>query len=520
MILHAHLPYVRHPEYDSFLEENWLFEAITETYIPLLTVMRGLVRDGVPFRITFSMTPTLVTMLEDDLLISRYLRHLDRLIELAGREVERTAEDPAFNSLARFYLKEFQRARETLFEIEGGRIVRAFRKLQDSGAIEIMASCATHAYLPLIRNNPRSVRAQVLEGTRNYAAAFGRPPRGFWLPECGYFPGVEEFLAEAGIRYFVLDSHGLLNADPQPRFGVYAPVFCPNGVAAFGRDPESSKQVWSAKEGYPGDYDYREFYRDIGFDLNIDYIRPYIHPGDIRINTGIKYYRITGPGDHKEPYAPSRAIEKAAIHAGNFMFNRERQAEYLAGAMNCPPLIVAPYDAELFGHWWFEGPRFLDFLARKIAFDQNTIALTTPSEYLEAFPVHQVCRPAASSWGYNGFNEIWLNGANDWIYRYLHAAAGRMEEMAAGAGRRAAGIKRRALNQAARELMLAQASDWAFIMKAGTTVEYAKRRVENHMARFGFLADGIERGKVDRRKLEALEEMDAIFPDLDYRLYA
>ena len=159
----------------------------------------------------------------------------------------------------------------------------------------------------------------------------------------------------------------------------------PEGPAVFGRDWESSKQVWSCGRRLPGDYDYREFYRDIGYDLEYEYIRPYLKDG-IRCNTGIKYHRITGPGNHKEPYNPRRALDKAAEHAGNFMFNREKQVEYLASKMDRRPIIVAPYDAELFGHWWFEGPAWLDFLIRKIAYDQDVIKLTTPSRYLTEYP--------------------------------------------------------------------------------------------------------------------------------------
>ena len=203
------------------------------------------------------------------------------------------------------------------------------------------------------------------------------------MPECAYAPGVDEILKENGLKYFFTDTHGILYASHRPRFGIFAPIFCPTGVAAFGRDVESSKQVWSTMEGYPGDYNYREFYRDIGHDLDYEYIKDYIHPDGIRIHTGIKYYKITGKVDlsQKEPYNPGAALAKAAEHAGNFMFNRQHQINYLAGLMDRPPLIVAPYDAELFGHWWYEGPAWLEYLIRKIAFDQNDIELLTPSDY-------------------------------------------------------------------------------------------------------------------------------------------
>jgi 1,4-alpha-glucan branching enzyme len=276
-----------------------------------------------------------------------------------------------------------------------------------------------------------SVRAQVKVAVSHYEGVFGRKPRGIWLPECGYHPGHDEILKEAGIKFFIADSHGVLHGTPRPKYGVFAPVYCKgSGVACFARDLESSKQVWSSVEGYPGDYNYREFYRDIGFDLEYDYIRPYIHPDGIRINTGIKYYRITGTSNYKEPYNPYWAREKAAEHAGNFMFNRQKQVEYLYDFMQKKPIILSPYDAELFGHWWFEGPQWLGFLIRKIVFDQGDIKLITPSEYLEENPRNQVITPSLSSWGWKGYSEMWLQGSNDWIYRHLHKASLRMTELA------------------------------------------------------------------------------------------
>ncbi|MGE5587723.1 MAG: glycoside hydrolase family 57 protein [Clostridia bacterium] len=519
LVLHAHLPYVRHPEHPDFLEETWLFEAITETYIPLIKVFQGLVRDGIEFRITMSITPPLASMLLDPLLQERYLRHVGKLIELAEKEVERTRWLPGFNENARMYRDRFYEARHVFEDVYGRNILTAFKELEARGRLEIITSGATHGYLPLMEICREAVRAQINVAADFHERAFGRRPTGFWLPECGYNPGDDWFLKEHGIRYFITDAHGVLLASPRPRYGVFAPVYCESGVAAFGRDMESSKQVWSAREGYPGDYDYREFYRDIGYDLDYDYIRPYIHPSGTRINTGIKYYRITGKTHDKEPYNRQRALEKAAIHAGNFMFNREKQIEYLASVMDRKPIVVAPYDAELFGHWWFEGPEWLDFLIRKTACDQKTIALTTPGDYLGVYRRNQVSTPSLSSWGYKGYNEVWLEGSNDWIYRHLHRAAERMVELARTYPA-ADGLLRRALNQAARELLLAQSSDWAFIMKTGTMVSYAVRRTKEHVWRFTKLYHDIRSGAIDEPWLAEIEYRDNIFPHIDYQVYA
>jgi 1,4-alpha-glucan branching enzyme len=348
----------------------------------------------------------------------------------------------------------------------------------------------------------------------------GQPPQGIWLPECGYAPGVDKILKENGIKFFFTDSHGVLYASHRPRFGIFAPIYSPSGVAAFGRDIESSKQVWSTQEGYPGDYNYREFYRDIGYDLDYEYIKPYIHPDGIRIHTGFKYYKITGKVDlsQKEPYNPRAANDKAAEHAGNFMFNRQHQIRHLASMMDRPPMIIAPYDAELFGHWWFEGPAWLEYLIRKIAFDQDEIELLTPSEYLKRFPCNQVAVPCSSSWGNKGYHEVWLSGANEWIYRHLHMAASMMVDMT-NRYPDAKSLLRRALNQAARELMLAQSSDWAFIMSTGTMVEYAVKRTKIHLNNFFRLHDEITGNRIDEGWLSELEYRDNIFPNIDYGWY-
>jgi 1,4-alpha-glucan branching enzyme len=521
LVLHAHLPFVRHPEYDDFLEEDWLYEAITETYIPILEVFDGLERDGVDWRMTMSVTPTLAAMLADPLLQYRYVRHIDNLIALAAKEVERTRWEPEFQGLARMYHARFQRARDVFVNQYGNNLLAGFRRFFELGKLEIITCAATHGFLPLMTHNQNAARGQIEIGAREFQRHFGRRPQGIWLPECGYIPGVDELLRDAGIRYFFTDTHGVLFAEPRPRYGIYAPIMCPkSGVAALGRDAESSKQVWSAIEGYPGDYNYREFYRDVGFDLDYEYLKPHLHQNGIRSHLGMKYFKITGRTENKQPYNPQAALEKAAEHAGNFMFNREKQIEWLSGAMDGrPPLIVAPYDAELYGHWWFEGPDWINFLLRKMHYDQQTVKTITVPEYLDRHPRLQMSQPVFSSWGYKGYCEVWLEGSNDWIYRHLHEGADRMVELARGNGEPSS-VRRRALNQAARELLLAQSSDWAFIMKTGTMVEYAVQRTRDHVNNFNHLYEQLKHNDIDEPWLTEIERRHNLFPDMDYRLFA
>jgi 1,4-alpha-glucan branching enzyme len=518
--LHAHLPWVRHPEFEDFLEEDWLYEAVSETYLPLLRVLDRLADEGIPFRLSMTVSPPLVAMLRDELLVSRYARRLDQLCELAGKEVHRTRHEPAFHATALHTQREYGELRHLFHERYHRDLVAAFRRLEEAGRLEIVTSGATHAFLPLYQRQPESVRAQVGAAVAHHRRHFGRDPAGIWLPECGYYPGLDAILAEQNLRYFFVDTHGVTDATPRPRYGAYAPVYTPSGPAAFGRDPESSMQVWSAEAGYPGDPEYREFYRDIGWDLDLDYVRPYVQPTGQRKSVGIKYHRITGKTPHKEPYHPGRARERAAAHAGNFLYNRERQIEHLASRMGgVRPIVVAPYDAELFGHWWYEGPIFLEFLVRRAALDQPTFRLATPGDYLRENPEQQICTPPLSSWGSGGYGGVWLDGSNDWVYRHLHQATERMIAVARDYTAPTE-IERRALAQAARELMLAQSSDWAFIMKTGTMVDYAIRRTKEHLLRFGRLHEQIRGGTVDAGWLGHLEARDSLFPEIDYRLFA
>ncbi len=519
IVLHAHLPFIRHPEHRSHLEENWLHEAVAATYLPLLEVWRGLARDGVKFRVTLSMSPPLVSMLRDDLMRQRTAAYLDRLLDLAEKERHRLKGDSTFAPLAEYYGERFGRLKR-LYDSIHGDIVDAFRQLQDDGYLEIITVGATHGFLPTMRE-PAARRVQIQLAAQHYHQHFGRHARGIWLPECGYTEGVDDILADAGLRYFFTDSHGLLHARPRPPYANFAPVYTRSGVAVFARDLESSTQVWSASEGYPGDPAYRDFYRDVGFDAPLEYVRPYVHPDGIRVHTGFKYFRVTGKVDlsHKAPYDPGLARQRAADHASNFLFNRQAQTRHLAEYMDRPPLVVSPYDAELYGHWWFEGPQFLDFLFRKLHFDQSELQSVTPSDYLEHFPTNTVASPSPSSWGEAGYASVWVDGSNDWIYRHQHRAETRMVELAQRHGDNADNLERRALNQAARELLLLQSSDWAFILKNQTSTGYAIARVKAHVARFRRIDREVSSGRIDEGWLADLERRDNIFPDLDFRMY-
>ncbi len=518
IILHAHLPFVRHPEYDSFFEEIWLFEAITECYVPLIRSLERLHRDQVNYRLTLSLSPPLISMLSDELLQSRYLIYINNRLELAEKEIIRTRGIPEYHKLARLYRRLYQNTLNIFARQYDCNLLTAFQKFNAAGNLELITCAATHGFLPLLNKSEAAVRNQINTGVETFISHLGFAPAGFWLPECGYYPGLEKHLKNAGIHYFFVDSHGIDNASIAPPNSVYAPLNCGNNVMAFARDPESSRQVWSSHDGYPGDYDYREYYSDIGFELDLDYIAPYILDEHIRINTGIKYHRVTGTDRAKEIYHPRQALHKAQQHAHDFINKRQLQINRLSTGMDRPPIIVSPYDAELFGHWWFEGPQWLEWVLRFADKDTNALQTISCGDYLQQISTHQQAVPSASTWGDQGYSSFWINETNDWIYPLLHKAGADMEKLASSfTGVKASPLQERALNQAVRSLLLAQASDWPFIMKTGTTVEYARKRITDHLARFNYLRDCIRNNAINERYLCALEILDDVFPGVDFR---
>lgn len=521
LLLHAHLPFVRHPEHASFLEEGWLFEGITETYIPILDMVERQAADGIASHFSMSFTPCLCEMLSDPLLQERYSAHLEQLCRFAEQECGRTHNGTAAHRTAEMYASRLRRAQHVYEHVYERNILKGFRHFQNTGRLEILCSAATHPIMPLMTEMP-AVRAQLRMAVANYEKHFGRPPSGMWLPECAFRAGLDKEMANFGIRYFFIDSHGMLFATPRPKYGVYAPAVTPNGTVVFARDAESAREVWSSSDGYPGDERYREFYRDAGYDAPLEHVDNCLLGDGSRHAIGIKYHRITGAGvslDAKDWYDPDAAYHAADAHATDFLAKRIAQAHRLSPSMHIPPVIVAPYDAELFGHWWYEGPIFLDLFLRKMACDQDIIKAVTPSQYLALTPSVQTIIPSTSTWGDKGYFDVWINESNDWIYPLLHHAERRMIRLA-NEHPESEGEIRQALNQAARELMLAQSSDWAFIMAAGTMVSYAQRRVHTHLSRFNQLDAMIRTHKIDSLRLAEMEEQDSIFPEIDYRIYA
>ncbi len=525
IVLHAHLPYIRHPEVEEHGFEWWFYEATWEVYAPLLAMFDRLDKSGVPFRLTMSISPPLLAMFCDRLLNERLDRHLKRLAVLTAKERDRTEGSRFYPAAMHFYYHVRQAL--DVYERFGKNFANGFKYWQKSGRIELITTPATHGFLPHLQDEPASAAAQVLVGVESHRRFFGRAPLGMWLSECAFLPGhdgrpgTDDLLARAGIRYFFLDGHGITNATPRPPHGVHAPIHTPAGVVALGRDTETSKQVWSATEGYPGDGWYAEHHKDLGYFLSEEQILPFRPDRTGRIPIGLKYFRVTDKSSsYKAPYVPWMALRRAAGHGAHFVRNRASQSYGLLKSMRQDtPVIVAPYDAELFGHWWHEGPKFLEYVFRKAHEQRVPFRFATPRDVLEDRIRHEA-EAAASSWGDGGYYRVWLNGTNDELAPKLARANAAMTAAVREFGRATTltAVERRALAQMGRELLLAQSSDWPFIATtSGGIRPYAIDRVDKCLGRFWGLYQAVKDRAVSGRSLETLESDTNLFPWLTTR---
>jgi 1,4-alpha-glucan branching enzyme len=542
LTLHSHLPYVlNHGRWPH--GSDWICEAAVDTYLPLLETLRGLSAEQTPAPVTIGFTPVLANQLASPVFVremeSFFAQRL-KACDDAPESLAKTGESYLLPQVA-FWRSRLERLRRLFLEIDGN-LVAAFRSLEAAGRLEIIGSAATHGFLPLLARD-ESIRFQLAVGTAEHRRLFGRAAQGCWLPECAYRPrgpwapwpggprspmrrGIEEHLADAGYRFFFVDSHLAaagrplgLSGDPQAldpevhqpaaRAGAGVATRSPyhayrvaqsrgTDVSAFVRDPRASMQVWSRFEGYPGDGAYLEFHK-------------------MRWPGGLKLWRVTGPGvdlGAKEPYDPAVAGDHSRGHAHHF-------AGLLAGIADAESrhrdgVIVAPFDTELFGHWWFEGPDFLGDVYRALR-SHPGVRPSTGSHHLGRHPTRAAIRMPAGSWGANGDFSMWISDHTVWTWQRLWPLEERFWDVAPTALR--SDDTRFILAQAARELLLAQSSDWQFIISTGAAADYGERRFREHCSDTEELVQALEDGSaaaLDRghRRAAELAERDALFPDV------
>jgi 1,4-alpha-glucan branching enzyme len=551
-VLHSHLPYSRKAGRWPHGEE-WLHEGISETYLPLLNALYDLKDEGCPFKLTLGLTPVLVEQLDDKLILEHFRIYIEDKIKRAAGDIARFEKESNGHLayLARYYREYYQNLLNTFENRFGGRIIGPLKILQDEGNLEILTSAATHAYLPLLERDS-SVYGQLRTGTEAYRRHFGRSPRGIWLPECGYRPaiyagtgsqsyrkpGFEYFLANLGIGLFFAETHTIEGGEPVGKatgaiIGPYGDIprryvvpladykeptmkttFLPYwvqstepsvDVAVVGRNNRTGMQVWSADWGYPGDFDYREFHKKDGV-------------------SGLQYWRVTNAlrdlGD-KDYYYPDWAAGKVEQHASHFVtLVTEMVADFYSQNQK-QGIVAAAYDTELFGHWWFEGVTWVKQVLKQLA-TSETVELTTASDYIEKHPPEDVLALKEGSWGQAGNHFTWLNTDTEWMWPLIHNAEIKMEQLVVKYPE-AKGENARHLNQAARELLLLESSDWPFLITTGQAREYAIKRFQEHVERFETLADIALTGKINAAAQDyyhEVYELDNIFPDIDYRNFA
>ncbi|MGD2120565.1 MAG: DUF1957 domain-containing protein [Gemmatimonadota bacterium] len=547
LTLHSHLPYVlNHGRWPH--GSDWLCEATVDTYLPLLKALSELKEEGTTSPMTLGITPILANQLSSP----RFREEMDSFFR---QRLQACDEAPA--SLTEsgdrelLPLVDYWRARilrlQELFEKLNGDLLSAFNKLEEDARLEIISSAATHGFLPLL-GREESVRLQLAVGYSEHERLFGRPPRGCWAPECAYRPegpwdpipgvsksgkraGLEEFLAEAGFRYFFIDTHmaeagealgwsgdvphGVERFDAEfhraPKAvgsivsrSAHQAYFIGDletgkGLAAFVREPEVSKQVWSRQLGYPGDGSYLEFHK-------------------IRWPSGLKYWSVTGPEvdlGGKRPYDPREARFRASGHASHFAGLLGHIQRKAGGGPSS--VAMAPFDTELFGHWWFEGVDFLKEIYNRFPFREGVIPVTA-SEHLESFPARAGLRPLEGSWGANGDFSMWLNDDTRWTWERLWPLEDRFWEAAPRA--LASERSRPILAHAARQLLLAQSSDWQFMISTGAVPDYAEKRLKIHCGDAEMLLEALSPLATDATVARALEKVaelqirDEIFPDV------
>ena len=475
--------------------------------------------------------------------------------EATGEEEEDTSPAPADprHNLGMYYRDWYTNVRDSFTDRFNKNIVGAFKTLQDEGLIEIITCAATHGYLPLLARDS-TIYGQLATAVSSYEKHYGRKPKAIWLPECAYRPayyaldesgqqylkpGIEDFLAEQGISLFFSETHTIEGGVPVGKaadeniIGPYSYInrryvipaaeelpktnnttFLPYwvvrpDVAVIGRNNRTGMQVWSAEYGYPGDKDYREFHsKDSG--------------------SGLQYWRITSHGTElgqKDYYHPEWISYRTQAHAEHFLgLVQEQLGEYYENNQK-PGLISCNYDTELFGHWWFEGVDWLKAVLKGLAYSE-TVEITTASEWLEEHPPELVMAIPESSWGQRGTHYVWLNPENEWIWEPIHAAERRMESLVARFGESANGDVQFVLQQAARELLLLESSDWPFLITTGQAKDYAVERFNQHTERFNTLADGLELSDGESIQAETLDaareinHLDNPFPQIDPTVFA
>jgi 1,4-alpha-glucan branching enzyme len=549
-VLHSHVPYVRKSGKWPHGEEM-LFEIIAETYVPLLNAFTALHNDGLKLSITVGLTPILLEQLNDKYMQREFVKYMQARIKAAHSDYALfKKERPEALDVCEFYIKWYTKI---LYDYEhqyNYDIIGAFKFFQDNAGLDIITSAATHGYLPLLSKDS-AIWGQLKTGIKQYKKYFGRSPSGIWLPECGYRPitgenrkGIEYFLESMGINYFFTDTHVIesavyarenniplellaehtapdsyngmfianasatakrkrnLKQSESPQVNTFYPYYVSDSnVYVFGRDEVTGMQVWSAEWGYPGDFTYREFHKKAP-------------------TSGIQYWKISNKQKglkFKDLYNPKEAHDKTQDQANHFVGLVTGHLTDFYNSHGSPGVVVSSYDTELFGHWWFEGVHWIESVIRGFAREKN-VQVISAREFTATAPQTSALDLPESSWGNGGHHSTWLNDETELLWKEIHKAEQRFEKIV-HENKFATGIRRKILNQTARELLLLQSSDWPFLITTVQAKDYAEKRFKEFVDRFTLLCDFLEQENLDARLPETFDDIfdkDNVFKNIDF----
>ena len=495
------------------IEESWFFETLSETYLPLLDMFARLEEDQVPFRLGLSISPIFVQMLYDEKLVKKFNEYLNHQIDFGMEEITRVKNDPGMYRLAKAYVDKMTDRQAVFTGRYNGSIIKAFEHHRRKGRIEFLATAATNAFLPFLCHFPEAVAAQIEVALSSYRHSLAIASQGFWLPDMGWTKELDSFLRAYGFSYTIVDSQGMVFGDPPPARGTFFPVKTPEGLVILGRDFNAMADIAALqKDGL-----YRDNSGDIGYELPVEALEMFLSKNGARVSTGFKYWKMAG--NNRELYDSAAAQSLVQQHARAFLENSRKRLAAAAAHIKEQPLSLCACNADSFGRHWHEGPWFLEALFRS-AEEFDELQFMTPSEYLSQKPKSsfETSCPEFSSWGENGYAEVWLDSSNDWIYRHLNRAIERMVELAERYSE-SSSLKERALNQAAREIMLAQTSDWPAFLYRQESTEYARLQLETSLQNFTTIYESLGSSHINTEWLTSLERQHNIFPNINYRVF-
>jgi len=519
LVLHGHIPWCKKSGTWPAGEE-WLMEAMNETYIPMLNILRELKEDNIKTAITINITPILAEQLADEYMQQRFSEYMENLISRAKNDINRFENHPKRRRITEFHLRNLEHVLDTFYHNYYRDILGSFKWLQDKGMIELITCGATHGFLPLF-DSDSGIFSQIQLAVDIHKKYFQREPKGIWLPECAYRPkeykdgelreSIDYWLNNSGIEYFFVDSHGILNAEIleqkneiglNTNFGYNLET----GVSVFGRNKNISRQVWDAKIGYPGNEHYREF-----------------HKKDQE--SGLHYWRITSKNlgtREKQLYNIKKSEEVVESHATHFVSLIIEELRQFSEKFSTNGIIVSPYDFELYGHWWMEGILWLKKVFEMIQ-NYEDIEMITISDYISKYKDNfSIIRIGESSWGEGGHFQVWKNPEHGWIWPYINGSIKEFENILE-LNPNPNNWERRILQQIARELLLMEGSDWPFLLYTKQAKEYANMRFHHHHQRFNRLIwqakDFKDINRIPSETLEEIESIDNCFQNININYF-